>query len=296
MSEDDRRKAIGIAGGVLGAGAGAYNMLRRLPKKPGTGIEQRAQQDNAGRRWHLINLDTSEEFVGDFEAEGITANVSANYNETNALNRQYPIMQYISGNSRTVQFSAMMFAKDNSDDIMARLERLCSYCERDTKLKRPPRVLLRVGFTKMSRTSVIESVSNIVYESPRANGSPRGARFQVQLRGYRDYKLSSGAPPESRYAKAKAGEYMELLAQREYGNPLLGDVIRKRHPGIQVLETGVTVKLPSIDAINSVSIAPTSVALKTLTARQDSVQQQLRTTLFDRTNRPYSSTKVPAGL
>ena len=80
-----------------------------------------------------------------------------------------------------------------------------------------------------------------------------------------------------------------MLCWREYRKPILGDVIRKRHPQHAQIITGDVIKLPSIEAIQATPIVPSSVALSTAFGRKDTPQRALRIEWFDRRNDKYVS-------
>ncbi len=80
-----------------------------------------------------------------------------------------------------------------------------------------------------------------------------------------------------------------MLTYREYGNPLLGDAIRKIHPTQPNLVAGNIVKLPSLAGLRSVVIEPKSIALQTATSRKNTPQKTLRTEMFEKRSGNYVS-------
>jgi hypothetical protein len=253
------------------------------------------------RTWRLVNTDVPGSIVeGDFEALGVTRNVSANYATHKALNQFKPITQYLSGNLDTLSFQGRLYQSHGFDNITEKFNTLVAWTNRDPDLRRPPIVLFSVGDGDTvyfdNALSIIKSISDIQYDSPTVTGGVRGIAFTINLEEYAEFSLENPPPPETRYARAKDGEYMELLAQREYGEPLLGDVIRKRHPALQIVEAGDVVKLPSFDAIRTTAVIPRSIALQGLTLRKESDQKDVRDFHFDRNNRTFYSTVIPKGL
>lgn len=259
------------------------------------------------RNWFLVNTDTGEEITGQFEAVGVTRNVKSNYSRKTALNRATPITQYLNGDADTLTFQGRIFRRDvlQGSGLLGprpqdELQTLIAWTKRDPNLGRPPIVILGVGDGDPiygAFFSVIDSISDIFYDSPVSTGAFRGATFTVDLSQYsEDFSVEPFAPPETRYARAKDGDYYELLAAEEYGQPLLGDIIRKRHPEKQIVQSGDVVKLPSLDAIRTIAIQPTSIALKGITSRRDSPQKTLREFHQERLNRTVSSVIVPAGF
>lgn len=252
------------------------------------------------RTWKILNTDTGQTVEGDFEASDINRTVSSNWAVHHSLNQRKPVLQFLSGNADKLSFRARVFASHAFDKITEKFQTLVAWVQRDPDLSRPPIVLFSVGDGDDAyfdnALAVIESVSDIQYDSPTVSGTIRGISFTINLLEYTEYSLENIPPPETRYAHAKTGEYMELLAVREYGEPLLGDVIRDRHPALQIVSPGDIVKLPSLAAIQDSVIAPRSIAFQTMLGNSGTDQQTLRSFFFDRNNRSYKSTIVPAGL
>lgn len=252
------------------------------------------------RNWHIINTDTGETVDGQFEGVAVTRNVTTSYQRTSRLNAQHPITQFLHGNADTLSFGGRIFRRDVLDGgVTESLDKLIAWTKRVEALGRPPIVLFYVGDGDPiygDFFSVIDSVTDIVFDSPLSTGAVRGATFTVNLTQYTEFTLVNEPPPETRYARAKGGDYYELLAQREYGEPMLGDVVRKRHPAIQIVQAGQVIKLPSKEAIRSIPIAPTSIQLRGLTSRKSSPQKALREFHLDRLNRTRLSVAIPPGL
>ncbi len=263
------------------------------------------------RNWRITNRDTNEEVEGDFEAEGVTRQISSTYAESIALGAQDAITQFLHGNVDTLSFQATFFA----DSVLGRvglnlfggtksardkLDKLEEWTKIDPRFSRPAVVLFSIGDGFIHQQSVIQSIGPINYGDLGAFGEVKQITCTINLRKFVKFdiasELAAGDPPESRFHRAKQGEYMELLAEREYGRPLIGDVIRKRHPKLQVLRVGDTVKLPSFEAIRSTPVAPDSVPLKGITKKKESPQTRLRDFHFERLNRPYTSLVLPEGF
>lgn len=254
---------------------------------------------NTFRAWHITNTDTGETIDGDFESNDITREISSNWVQHGSVNQDKPISQYLSGEADSVTFTARLFAGSALDDITPKFEKLSSWVKKDKDLGRPPLVLFYVGDGNPvygDFFSFIKAISGITYDSPTITGAVRGMTFSISLSEYTEFSLENVPPPETRYARAKEGEYMELLAQREYNDPMLGDVIRNRHPELQLVEAGDTVRLPSKAAIQNEAIAPRSLQLKTILDSKETPQKLLRDFHFDRLNRTYRTTRIPRGL
>ena len=254
-------------------------------------------QPSENRLWHMLNIDTEVQLDGQFDPGDVTESVSASYAETHTLNRQTPISQFLHGDSDTLTFQARLFAGDSSQSILPALDTLKAWTRRDPNLSRPPHILFWVGDGSLRMVqSVIESLGSIRYDRHRSDGSIRGVTMTVSLREVVDFSLISVPPPETRFHKVRADEYQEFLAAREYSEPLLGDVVRKRQPRLDILQPGDTFELPSRDAIRNIAVVPRSVALRNTTSRKQSLERTNREFHFNRTNREVLSTIIPEGL
>lgn len=281
--------------------------------------------------WHMKNLDwPHEELEGQFAPIGPTEEVGAVYVERTTLNRQNAIMQYIRGLTDTYSFTARFYALHSADTTPEeKIATLKSWTRRDPGLMRPPRVAITIGNqvplpeavidgplsisyvedplpdTEVAEAAgavggiigagaVVSAVGGIVSSGP--GGGVRGADCTINLRAYNKYDLTYKEEPSTRYHRARSGDYYELLAHREYGSPLLGDIVRKDHPDKQTLTEGDVVKLPSIGAIRGQTVKPTSIALQKSTGSKDTPQRRLRQSEFDRHDETYTSTVIPEGL
>jgi hypothetical protein len=247
------------------------------------------------RSWKLKNLDTDDEVEGQFEAEDLTENVGTKYSKIAALNRQNPILQFIGGNLETVTFSAKLWNRDavqttkgTADDV---LETLKSWTRRDSSLGRPPILeFTAAGDHPLTyENCVIESLGGIRYDRPTTGGKMRGVSLSITLLKYEPYTLEGYKGGETRYHRAKTGDYYEMLTFQEYGNPNMGDIIRKRHPSKPNIQTADIIKLPSIEVLRKEKVEATSLALKGAFLRKDSPQRSLRIEMFQKRNVPYVS-------
>lgn len=275
--------------------------------------------------WHMLNQDTSEELEGDFEAQDVTRNVSSAYIEHFALSRQSPITQYLHGNVKTLSFTGRFFADPAILSITGlpfagpvpflpaaakapgnrfslrpseKLAKLEAWTDVDPELLRPPIVQFTIGNGELSQTSVIESISNIRYDRPLLTGEVRGVTFTVNLRHFVPFDMETASEPfpDTRYHHVTSGEYYELVAEREYGFPLLGDLVRKRHPRQAIVHEGNIVALPPVRAIQHTPITPQSIVLKNVTSDAESPQGQLKQVVLDRLNKTKFSTVIPDGI
>ncbi len=265
------------------------------------------------RNWVIKNLENDEVVKGQFHAEGLTEEVSSEYSEVHALNRQTPVTQFVHGNTETLSFTGRLFAaRARPEDlgigipqlpfvgakIDEDIRNLKEWVRRDEKLKRPPllRFSLGDGHVQMERC-LLQSVSGITYDRPTALGAMRHVTFTVNLRQFTDFEptFSSvvgsllGAVGLTRFHTASRGDYYETLTQIEYNDALLGDVIRRRNPEKANLQIGDVTLLPSASAIIDERVAQQSVPLKTAFDRRDTPQRSLRLEFFALRDRSLTS-------
>lgn len=239
--------------------------------------------------WFLGNVDTGEQYQGQFPAEEVAHEVGATYGDVHSLNRQSAITQFLHGNIETLSLPTRLYAETAIDNLWDSLKMLLSWVKRDESLQRPPVLLFWIGDATVSMTCLLESVSGITYHSFRDDGSPRDVSFTLNLREFVDYLPFETGAGETRYHRARLHDYYEWLTQREYGDPMLGVVIRDRHPTKGALSVGDVVKLPDVDNLRTVRAEPTSIAMKTSFGRRETDQRNLRLEVLDRLNTTYYS-------
>jgi len=251
------------------------------------------------QEWFLMNHDSGEQLQGQFVAENVNENIGATYAERFPLNSQFPIMQFVHGNNDTVSFNGRFFRTSElfgmGTDPYESLALLKSWARRDDKTKRPPLLMFWIGDAHVGlHYCVIEQISGIAYAPPTAWGVLRDVTFTVELRRWEPWALEVFEPPETRYHHARSMEYYELLALREYGSAMMGDIIRKRHPAKPFIQIGDIVKLPSADAIAKDKVEPKSLALYRAFGRNDTPTKRRRQQIFDARNQIKNSFVVTA--
>jgi len=249
------------------------------------------------RKWHLYNKDAGDEIEGQFEPEDLTeGGIGSKYAEHSALNRKHPIVQFLSGESETVSFSAMLYARDSLigsvgfTAIKHDLDKLKNWARRDEKLGRPPILTFWVGDQHVSMDScVLETLNGIAYGRPTALGTMRSVRMSISLLKYEPFSLEDESSGETRYHRAKTRDYYEMLTYREYGDPAMGDIIRKRHPTKPNIQTADIIKLPSKDALRKDKVKPTSIILETAFDKRASPQRARRLAMLESRDRSHVS-------
>jgi len=241
--------------------------------------------------WLLVSLDQPTQMVmGQFPVE-VNENVSSEYAQFKALNRENPVIQFLSGNADTLSFQARFFARDMVfSGVNESITQLKKWSVRDSKLQRPHILSFRVGDGYVSVGScVITGLSPIVWKKPTMLGAVKDATVTINLLKYKEFSMEDSGSYETRYHRTRFQDYYEFVCWNEYGNPNFGDVIRKRHPKKPITKPGDVVKLPSVEAIQTKRLEPTSLVLKTAYKRKETPQRTARINIFDRNNKTYVS-------
>lgn len=241
------------------------------------------------KSWFLVNLDEFETIQGQFFALDLKQKVGAEYREHWALNRQHAILQWVHGKTPTTTFRAFYYAKHTGDDITATVDRIKSWTQRLELKGRPPVLLFWVGDGHVTETTcVLEDVDVTIHE-PTAEGEMRHAELVLSLRAYKEFDIGLVGNTDTRYHHARERDYYEMLCVNEYGDPSLGDIIRKRHPDKANLVVGDVVKLPAIEGVRKSVVKTTSIPLAGAYDRKDNPARTLRIDMFNRRNRSYTS-------
>lgn len=223
--------------------------------------------------WHLLNLDTGEQLDGRFPAEDLTRTFGSRWAEQFALNRKNSIIQFLHGESETVSFTGTLFRRNFLENIEPDLVVLERMATRDRLLARPPVLQFWVGDSFLNMRCVMQPTT-VNYEIVDVLGGIMKATFAVTLTKYTPFSVDEIGLFDTRYHRARTGDYLEMLAWHEYGAPLIGVELAKRHPTIQLAPTqGEVVKLPSVEGLRRVRITPASIVFSGLTERTDSPQK-----------------------
>ena len=268
--------------------------------------------------WRLKMKDLGEqEFKGQFLAEDLTENVGARISSRSSLNQQSTDSKYLGGDAETITFTTRIWASNSVKNVKKTVDLLKSFTKWNSKLKRSPIFTFTAG-TEVQALVFVKSVGGIKYDRPRSDGSIRGAVFSVQLSVIEDIEskqnslsiaalvksglgivsaaqglLSGGfgafgkisIPGGSLHTKGKKiivkdGETFEHIAQKEYGDALVGDILRRAHynkPLNQIkssLEVGDVVDLVQEDEIFGIVVTPQSIPLKDNTENLDNINNQ----------------------
>ena len=244
------------------------------------------------KQWTLKNIDTGDSLQGQFAAE-IGQEVRNNWQHHTALSRSKAVTMFINSEVDRISVESLFYAKDASPAqsvlLKNKLKKLMDWSKPTAAKQRPAVLKFWSGNGFIEKTCVIAGISNIKYGEPTVTGEIRSVAFTLNLDEFSFFNIKESANYETRYHRTRERDYYEMLCWREYELPMLGDVIRKRHPDKPQLVPGETVKLPSIEAIRTSTVEPKSIALSTAFGRKDTPQRSLRIDFFNRRNIRYTS-------
>ena len=245
------------------------------------------------KTWTLVNTDLQTVVQGQFPPNATGREVGGNWVELASLNRQHPILQWLTGTVEKVQVESMFFRKDQFDEApQKKLNQIIEWTRRQPSQGRPPILQFVLGDgSAVNFPCVLVKVDGIEYSTPHLFGGIQQVKFRMELWRYQEFDITSEQVTDTRYHRVKEGEYYELIAQREYGNALLGDAIRKRpfHRTQAQLSEGDIVQLPAIEGVRDSVIAPTSIAHRNSLTEGVSDQKAVRLAAFERLSGPKVS-------
>lgn len=241
--------------------------------------------------WFLQNTETGQILKGDFPPVNYTRSRSNSYARHTSISRTNAIMQFLHGEAQKLSVDIRLFGRDIAFNSVERdLVLMESWMMPQSGLNDiPPVMTFWVGDAHVIMDCVIISMANIRYGTPDIKGGVRDVSLTLELEEYVKFDINDNRLFETRYHRARQRDYYEMLTFREYGDPMMGDIIRKRHPTKPVINVGDTIKLPSIAAVRRDVVEPKSITFKGAFAKKDSPQKTLRATMFDLRARPYVS-------
>ena len=176
-----------------------------------------------------------EKITFQFPPQQMTENIGVTWATSNAPTRGVPIVQFAHGELDTISFTAKLWATHALDNIKDKLEAMKRSVRQDPTLLRPP-IWLFVWGEAIDDLVVIDSIGGIRYDSLRSDGSVRGCTFAITLSRYTFFDVAAtdpnAPPPSTFFVPARSGDIWEAVARTEYGNPDLGDLLRRRNPGL----------------------------------------------------------------
>lgn len=250
---------------------------------------------SSNKLWTLEMIDPpNTKFSGQFLAENTTENIGSRINTQQSLNADSSNKQWVGGQDNTFTFNARIYALDGVKDVASKIAKLKSFTKKRDDLSRAPMFIFSLG-TQLSFSCLVATVGGIRYDELRSDGTLRGATFSIEL-SIIDEKQTDGSvslaskiknvggiissavgfasgfdliniPGGSlhtigRTATAKDGDTFESIAALEYGDALVGDVLRRANVEIFNIQAGDDVVLVDRQEIFQIEVTPQSNALK----------------------------------
>jgi hypothetical protein len=241
--------------------------------------------------WFLQNQTTLQILKGQFAPQNLSKNINPKWGAHTALSRSNEILQFLNQGADMLSFQITMRDRDavigNTEQDIKLLQ---SWAKPDPLYgNRPPVLTFWVGNGWETMDCVIDSLSNIQYKPSNILGALVEVTAQITLRQYSEFSLESKGLFETRYHRAVTRDYYELLAWREYKSPILGDIIRKDHPGKPNIRVGDIIRLPSVEAVRKKKVSPTSIVLSGAYGKKMTDTKSRRLEMLDLRSNDYVS-------
>lgn len=193
------------------------------------------QQNTVNKLWKLVNLEDRNDFViGQYVAEDVRATHGSTFGEINAINHEDPILQWLHGTAETIEFSATFFADDQNDQSVEDKLAILKSLSRKREGGGPPVCYFELAGSSSLNENVLVELGDVNYMEPLSNGLIRGITIRIILHKYVEFKLEAIDPtkPEffTRIRRVTDATTYESLAREEYGDALLGIVLRQFNP------------------------------------------------------------------
>jgi len=226
-----------------------------------------------------------------FVPDRFIRNVASNWAEKSAFGRDHPVLQYVTQESETYSFRALLFAERTTDTISDKVEALIAAVRANATLKRPPLWTFSWGDFIIDTSVIIESVGGIEYGEPRANDTITGViadrlygallgtgpgqqlrtvQFRMRLKHYEPFGIEipslADLDRDTFHHIVRTGDTWEELARLHYKEALKGDLLRRRNPSKEFLVGGQTVDVLKPSRFRGLTPTPYSIPLVRTTA------------------------------
>ena len=186
----------------------------------------------ADQLWSLSSTDNNVFVEGQYILPTVTHDKSVKLGSLSGLGRENPIIAFLSGDVEKISFETLMFSTHYWDNIEDRVAELFSLIKPLPDTGVTPRCVFFHGNFFME--CLVKSIGGVTYPEPKYDGNLKSAKFNIELWRFEDtaFDLTSAGSEEreTKYLVAREGDYYEMIAAREYGDPMLGVNMRKIHP------------------------------------------------------------------
>lgn len=234
------------------------------------------------RIWHLVieesvasgpYLQRGDRISGQFIAQDMSHDISSNIVEGGGFSRTDPIIQWIGGKLETVSFAARLFSEHSRDFTATnKLEEIKLLTKAHPPFNRPPLTRFFWGnVIPQGMLCFVDSIGGIKYDEIRQDGSIHGLTLGLTLKKFTEFRVERNVVSQMEQTPVhvvRSGETYEMVAQRHYGDALLGVLLRRINPrypmeewaprGVSDLAANEVIKLYSQSELDDEKILPES--------------------------------------
>lgn len=197
---------------------------------------------NEAKLWYLIIDETissgelveGDRITGQFMPEGVNITQKLNIPEAGGYGRTHPIIQWIGGSAEEISFKARLFSEVRDDNTAEfKYAKLRLLTQSHAPFNRPPLTRFFWGNAIPGGMSCLISDLSATLDEIREDGSQRGMVVNIRLRKYTEFTIdrtSQSSMERTPIHVVHDGETYEMIAQKRYGNPLLGVSLRQQNP------------------------------------------------------------------
>ena len=244
--------------------------------------------------WELKDLDHDAKLLPQFPIENVSTSVGGTLADQPRFGFQDSITNWTRGKLNPISFDTTVYARNEDEGplVLTWVEDIKALSLPDPDLGRPPICLFTLG-SIINEVVLVESVDPTIV-STLQSGYPAEVRFRMVLRPYVPFSQQNIDPTrsakESFYLIASQAEQSyEGIARRYYGDPMLGDRLRKRHPDYPFAPAvGNVVRVPARSVILKETVEP---AAHMLSLENADAVAAFETILEDRTARTLTVVK-----
>ena len=214
--------------------------------------------------WYIRNVDTNDTFFPQFRLEGgVQSNFSTSIGTTSRFGFDDPVVQWASGELSSYRFKTVLFSRNAEEEILDKFELLQSFTKRDNTVGRIPICQFNYG-QYLQQLVLVKSVTYTIIDIDEESGLPFHIDLDIELVKYTPFERRTLNPTKQfkesfHYAVSDVSQTYEQIAKKLYGDPLLGDRLRKRHPESPMApKVGTLIKAPSKKIIKKERVYPES--------------------------------------
>lgn len=246
--------------------------------------------------WHLLvmedtndsSLRSGQRITGQFPLQEGRHELSAIIPEGGGFSRGNPLIQWVGGSVETFAFQARLFS-EHRDDQTARdkFEELKLLRKPHEPMKRPPLTRFFWGDAiPGGMPCFIQSLGGVEYDDIRPDGSIRGVSLNITLKRYTPFtieRVTTSALERTPTYTVRDGDTYEMIAQRVWGDPMLGVPLRQQNPRypmkkwapklIADLQANETIKLYPRRDLDSLPIRPQSHIFNPISASANDLRR-----------------------